>query len=350
MNKVYLNQINTAVPDYNIHQKFIEFAPLLLTDKREHDLFIRMANRAEIDCRYSFFQPDDDCAKLDTKGFYTLNKFPSMQARMAFYEQHAFTLAKRALDSVDMIKITHLIFTTCTGFYAPGIDLQIVRHYKLCPSVERTTIGFMGCFAAINALKLSNHIVRSIKNARVLIVNLELCTLHLQNVNDLEKLLSFLIFADGCAASVVSAEPKGLAFKNFHSTFVSGTPGHITWHIGNSGFEMVLKGEVPHEIAAALPDIAETILAGKKTSEIDYWAIHPGGRTILDAVQTGLELDKNALHVSRNILRRYGNMSSASLMFVLEYMMNKALPSGAGCALAFGPGLTVESMLFEKEY
>lgn len=349
MNKVYLNHISTAVPDYDIHQKFTEFVPSLLKDKRQRDLFSRMAGRADIEHRYSFLRPDDNPAKLDAQGFYSAEKFPSTQTRMAFYEDHAFTLAKRALDKLELENITHLIFTTCTGFYAPGIDLQIVQHYKLNPSVERTTIGFMGCYAAVNALKLANHIVRSESTARVLIVNLELCTLHMQKSESLEEMLSFLIFSDGCAASIISAEPQGLCLKSFYSTFLSDTPGHITWHIGDSGFDMVLKGEVPHEIALALPENAAELLAGNASEDIQYWAVHPGGRTILDAVEEGFKLAPDALNISRDILRRYGNMSSATLMFVLESMLDKHQGGGMGCALAFGPGLTVESMMFEKE-
>ncbi|MDD3019884.1 MAG: type III polyketide synthase [Alphaproteobacteria bacterium] len=349
MNKVYLNKISTAVPDYDIHQKFVEFAPLLLKEKRQRDLFDRMANRADIEHRYSFFQPNDDPARLDAQGFYDAGNFPSTKTRMEFYEDHAFILARRALDNLDLENITHLIFTSCTGFYAPGIDLQIVRYYELNPSIERTAIGFMGCHAAVNALKLARHIVRSENTARVLIVNLELCTLHLQNVSSLEQTLSFLLFADGCAASIVSAEPEGLALNSFHSTLISDTPEYITWHIGDSGFDMALKGEVPYEIAASIPENMKELLNGKRPEEIKYWAIHPGGRSILDAVEKGFKLDTQALNFSRDILRRYGNMSSASLMFVLKSFMDTDPPPGIGCGMAFGPGLTVESMVFEQE-
>lgn len=349
MNKVYLNKISTAVPDYDIHRKFVEFAHLLLKEERQRDLFDRMASRTEIEHRYSFLQPSDDPAALDAQGFYTSDNFPSTETRMKFYENHAFILARKALDNLDLEGITHLIFTTCTGFYAPGIDLQIVRDYKLNSAIERTAIGFMGCHAAVNALKMAKHIARSENTARVLIVNLELCTLHMQNVNSLEQMLSFLLFADGCAAGIVSAVPQGAALNSFYSTFISDTPDYITWRIGNFGFDMALKGEVPHEIAAAIPKNMKALLNGRRPEEIKYWAIHPGGRSILDAVEKGFKLDTEALNFSRDILRRYGNMSSAGIMFVLKSLMDTDPPPGIGCGMAFGPGLTVESMMFEME-
>jgi predicted naringenin-chalcone synthase len=347
MTQAYINQIETAVPDFDVHRKFIDFAPQLLTSTRDQNLFARMAARADIEHRYSFLPPAAESSQLDAENFYSLERFPSTQARMAFYKDHAFDLAGRALKGMDVQDCTHLIITTCTGFYAPGLDWQIVNHFGLRPDVERTTVGFMGCHAAISALRLANHIVRSREDARVLIVNLELCTLHMQRVDDLEKILFFLIFADGCAACIVSAAPQGLALKNFHSTLLGNTPDYIMWHVGNEGFEMELKGEVPGAISAALSAHGEGLLEGQGAENIDYWAVHPGGRSILDAVNEGLNLEQDALRFSRDILRRYGNMSSATVMFVLQNILREAAAPAKGCAMAFGPGLTVESMLFQ---
>src|ERR1700681_3743067 len=214
MAEAYLNQIATAVPDHDVHRKFVDYAPFLLSEERHRNLLRRMSSRAEIDHRYSFLKPHPDVMGLDADYFYRRGAFPDTQTRMRFYEHHAFTLAKRALDQLNFAEhkdsITHLILTTCTGFYAPGIDLQVVEHYGLNPSVERTIIGFMGCYAGLNALKLARHIVRSEPTSKVAILNLELCTIHLQEKDDLEQILSFLIFADGCAASLISAEPVGI--------------------------------------------------------------------------------------------------------------------------------------------
>lgn len=346
MRSAYLNAIATAVPDYDIHEKFVQYGPNLLPDKRASNLFRRMASRAQIDHRYSFLQPHPDEDKLDTDGFYHADRFPSTEQRMAFYERHAFTLAQRALDQLNLDGVTHLIVTTCTGFYAPGLDFQIVNHYGLSPQVERTTVGFMGCFAALNALKLARHIVRSEQHAKVLVLNLELCTLHLKSTGTLEEMLSFLIFSDGCAASIVSAQTTGMELQSFGTTVLPESSELITWRIGDLGFDMHLSGQVPATIAASLPRALDAMLDGCTRSDIRHWAIHPGGRTVLDAVRDGAGLEESQLEASREVLRRYGNMSSATVMFVLREIMDKPQRPGPGLAMAFGPGLTVESLRF----
>src|SRR5690606_4712743 len=176
----WLNAIATALPPHEVHQKFLQYCPQLLTDDRSRRLFQRMAARAGVERRYSFLEPHPDPEQLDRQGFYRAGHFPDTRRRMAFYEDHAFALARNAIDRLELGDITHLVITTCTGFYAPGLDHQIIEHYKLSPAVERNTLGFMGCYAAINALKLARHLLRSDASARVLVLNLELCTLHLQ--------------------------------------------------------------------------------------------------------------------------------------------------------------------------
>ncbi len=348
---VYINKIATAVPDHDVHRKFIEFAPSLLKNERERSLLKRMADKAQIEHRYSFLRPHPEGKGFDADGFYRPGAFPDTQKRMRFYEQHALGLAIRTLDQINFAEhkdsITHVIITTCTGFYAPGLDIQLIKHYGLQSSVERTVIGFMGCNAALNALKLSRHIVRSAPSAKVAIINLELCTLHLQETDRLEQLLSFLIFADGCSASLVSATPIGIELQDFTSTIMPNSVDQITWHIGGLGFDMVLMGKVPSTIMQGIPGNLESILCGQKPENIEHWAVHPGGRTILDAVQKSIGLPPEMLRQSRDILGRFGNMSSATVMFVLKEMLDPGVKAGRGCAMAFGPGITAESMLFQ---
>ncbi|MGO3056187.1 type III polyketide synthase [Halomonas sp. AOP43-A1-21] len=346
MNPTYINSIACAVPDFDIHSKFVDYAPRLLPDMRSVKVFQRMAERSQIEHRYSFLQPHVDDDKLDAADFYQNEAFPSTQARMKFYERFAFILAKRTLDQLDLTGTTHLITTTCTGFYAPGLDFQLIKHYGLPAGIERTTVGFMGCYAAINALKLARHIVRSEPHAKVLLLNLELCTLHLKPAGTLEEILSFAIFSDGCAASIVSANPVGLEIQSFNSDVLPETEALITWYIGDQGFDMHLSGKVPGAIANNLPLVMNTLLDGATHSDIALWAIHPGGRTVLDAVRAGAELEERALIESREVLRKFGNMSSATIMFVLQEMLNNPKKTGPGLAMAFGPGLTVESMRF----
>lgn len=350
--KAYINQIATAVPAHDVHDKFVDYAPNLLSRPRDRALFRRMAERAGIEHRHCVFAPSIRADELDSEGFYKTKDYPGTKTRMRAYERHALPLALTAIDQLDMARrgpeITHVIVTSCTGFYAPGLDIQIVRHYGLSPSVERSIVGFMGCYAAMNALKLARHIVRSDADAGVLIVNLELCTLHLRDTDDLETILSYLIFADGCAASFVSAQPSGIELQSFHSTLLEDSAEEIRWHIGDEGFEMFLSGRVPACIAQQLPTQIDRIVGERDRESIAHWAVHPGGRSVLDAVEQALALPPEALADSREILRAYGNMSSATIMFVLKRMLERG-EAGRGCALAFGPGLTSESLIFHIE-
>lgn len=350
MTPVHINRIATAVPPHDVHRKFLDYAPSMLPEPRARRLFQRMAERAQIEHRYSFLAPDPDAAKLDATGFFRRGAFPDTAARMAFYERHAPALAQACLDRLDLgglaAGVTHLLVTSCTGFYAPGLDLQIATALGLGPGVERTMIGFMGCQAAIPALKLATHIVRGQPRARVLTVSLELCTIHLQETDELESLLTFVLFADGCAASLVSAEPQGIEIRGFRSAVLPGSSDQITWRIGRAGFLMWLDGAVPATIAKGLPDQVRPLLDGREPAEIALWAVHPGGRSVLDAVEDSLRLPPAALDTSRGVLRDHGNMSSPTVMFVLSRFLGHAAPGEEGCALAFGPGLTAEAMRF----
>lgn len=351
MTTAYINRIATAVPEHDVHHAFVRFAGTLLDDRRRK-LFERMADRAQITHRWSSLTPasNPDGPSVDAAGFFSRGQFPSTADRMRHYEKIAPPLAARAVDGLglgsDARLVTHVIVTTCTGFSAPGIDLELIERCGLNPSVERTVVGFMGCYAALNGLKLARHIVRSEPKARVLMVSLELCTLHLQETDDLEQVLSFLVFGDGCAAALITAEPQGLALDRFRSVLVPETSGLITWRIRELGFDMFLSGQVPGAIAHGLKLSADEILAGRKPEAIDLWAVHPGGRSVLDAVETALSLGPKALAVSRDVLKHYGNMSSATIMFVLQRMLAGNRPGAQGCAMAFGPGLTAETMLF----
>ena len=353
MPTAYVNRIATAVPPNDVHAGFVEYAAgQLHGDPRGARLFRRMSEMGGIEHRHSFLQAPADVTQreLDTEGFYKRGDFPSTAARMRFFERHAPILAKEAVDKLelgeDRAKITHLIVTCCTGMSAPGVDLQIAALCGLPSTIERTMIGFMGCYAAINGLKTARHVVRSEPDAKVLVLNLELCTLHFKESTDLEEILSFYLFADGCAASLVTAEPKGIGLDRFHAMLAPETEGLITWNVGDSGFDMLLSGKVPGAIRDALCGKADEILEGVPVEEIDLWAVHPGGKSVLDAVQSALELAPDALWASREVLRDHGNMSSPTVVFVLKRLLESATPGASGCAMAFGPGLVAETMRF----
>ncbi len=352
--QAWLNRIGTAVPPHDIHAEFVDFARTTALDGRTAALFDRMAMLADIEHRYAIFAPGPKPRDriLDAEGFYRRGAFPSTAARMVRFEAAAPELVTRAIAALDVTEeraaITHLVVASCTGFVAPGLDFQILRAARLTESVERTMVGFMGCFAAVNALKLAHHIVRSEPHAKVLVVNLELSSLHLQEDWRIEKLLSFLLFGDGASACLVSAEPVGLALGDFRAAVIPKSAELITWHIRDRGFEMHLSGQVPGRIRRWLPDHGPALLGRRTLDEIRLWAVHAGGRSILDAVQSGLALPADALVHSRAVLRSFGNMSSATLMFVLDRILRSATSVGDGMAMAFGPGLTVETFAFHR--
>ncbi|MDY0870704.1 type III polyketide synthase [Dongia rigui] len=354
--KAHINRIGVAVPAHDVHDGFLAHARALLDNERTARLFDRAARRSGIAHRFSHMPVAEAGAPaVDATGFYRYGDFPTTAQRMEQYVPQALTLAEQAIAKLELGKdiaaVTHLIVASCTGFSAPGLDLQLVWRLGLSPQVERQLIGFMGCSAAIPALRAAHHIVRAQPDARVLVVNVEICTLHFQATADLETMLSFLLFGDGCAAALVTAEAQGIALEDFRSVIIPQTDDLITWTIGDQGFEMFLSGQVPGRITQALRQEAGRsddggILRGEGTQSIDLWAVHAGGRSILDAVEVGLALPSAALEHSRAILNDFGNMSSATIMFVLQRMLQTARQKERGMAMAFGPGMVAETARF----
>lgn len=349
----YINAIGTAVPSHDIHQPFLAWAEARLASDGERTLFRRMSRRSGISHRWSVLpQPGGSGSPIDPGGFYACDPFPPTSARMQLYGRAAPELAMQAVQSLmqraDMGGITHLVVASCTGFVAPGVDQIIARQLGLSPSVERLLVGYMGCYAAVAALRSARHIVRSDPEARVLTICVELSSLHLQPYDRLETLLAALQFGDGAAAALVTAEPLGMRIDAPFALTLPDSGELIQWHIGDHGFSMLLSGEVPGRIAAALAEPeTQAVLCPFGVEQADGWAVHAGGRSILDAVAHGLGLDDHALDDSRAILDAYGNMSSATLMFVLARMLEHRVPH-RGVALAFGPGLAAEGFGFSR--
>ena len=343
----HIHAIGTAVPDHEVHQAFVAWAGHQLAGTREEALFRRMAARSGISRRYSVLPLAEDGSVVGDGGFYEDGPTQPTSRRMQVYAREAPELALKAIEmlaeKVGVQGITHLVVASCTGFVAPGVDQIIAARLGLGEHVERTLVGFMGCYAAVAALRVAHHIARAEPDARILVVMVELSTLHLQNSAAIEPLLAMLQFADGAAAALVSAEPKGISIGDFLATMLPDSDELIRWTIGDTGFEMTLSGEVPARITHAL---GNTPLL-PRGDEADAWAVHPGGRSILDAVEAGLGLQPSALDASRDVLDRYGNMSSATLMFVLEQLM-EGTPVENGVALAFGPGVVAEGFRFRS--
>jgi alpha-pyrone synthase len=347
----YLNAIGTAVPDHDIHAAFIGWAEDQL-DSRKQPLFSRMAGRSGIAHRWSVLpRAPGGGSPIEPGGFYASDPLPPTSARMALYAEAAPVLAMKAVAALGNAfapeTITHLVVASCTGFTAPGVDQMIAAELGLPPGVERLLVGFMGCYAAVTALRAARHIVRSEPDARVLVVTVELCSLHLRPMDEIEPLLAGLLFGDGAAAALVSGVPEGIMLGAGFSATLDRSENLITWTIGDQGFAMGLSGEVPGRIAAALADdvTRDRLTGGRAPGAIDHWAVHAGGRSILDAVEHGLGLPPEALADSRDVLHDFGNMSSSTLMFVLARALRRGV-TGPGIALAFGPGLAAEGFAF----
>ncbi len=348
MSQAYLNGIGTALPSHEAHAAFLGWAESRIEDRRDRALFRRMASRSGIERRWTVLPPAPDSDQTGPGGFYEPDPMPPTSARMAVYAKAAPDLCVAAVDALGRPDgITHLVLASCTGFIAPGIDQIVARQLGLAPTVERTLIGFMGCYAAVSALRTAHHIVRSEPHARVLVITVELCTLHLQPDTALEPILAMLLFGDGAAAALVSADPHGLALSDPFATTLPDSEELIGWTIGDTGFAMHLSGAVPAKIGEALTDPAFLERIGD-VAAIDGWAVHAGGRTVLDAVEQGFALAPEALAPSRDVLRDCGNMSSATLMFVFDRILRSRRRIDNGLAIAFGPGLAAEGLRFRS--
>ena len=332
------------VPSHDIHAAFAGWAEGQLAT-RERAVFDRMAARSAIAHRWSVLPKGR--SPVDVGGFYDSGRMPPTSARMDLYARAAPDLALAAIGKLGPLgNITHVVVASCTGFTAPGIDQILCERLGLRGSTERLMIGFMGCYAGVTALKAARTIVRSEPSARVLVVAVELSTLHLQSTTELEPLLAMLQFADGAAAALVEAAGAGFELDRPFAATLPETRDLIRWGIGDTGFAMHLSGEVPRRIGDALADAATAtrLTGGIDIAQIDGWAVHAGGRSILDAVERGLGLPSEALAASRTVLHDFGNMSSATLLFALGRLWD-ARPNH-GVALAFGPGLAAEGLTF----
>lgn len=259
-------------------------------------------------------------------------------------------------------EITHLITVSCTGMYAPGLDIDITTALNLSTTVQRTCINFMGCYAVFNALKCAEAICQANPTAKVLIVSVELCTLHFQKVDSIDNLISSAIFSDGAGALLIqstqsfqSAQYKALLLKDFYCDILVQGSKEMTWDIGNNGFDIILSTYVPNLINGGIKDFITKLFKKNNMNfkECNHFAIHPGGKKILEACEVALEISSENLIPSYNILRRCGNMSSATIIFVLKEIwdtLNSQHHDETIFSCAFGPGLTLESMLLKTMY
>jgi predicted naringenin-chalcone synthase len=286
---------------------------------------------------------------------------PGTKQRMTLYKEWSAKLAIAAASELfretgtDPLAVTRLITISCTGFSAPNFDHELVLSLGLSPQIKRTHIGFMGCAAAVIGFTSAFEALRSAHGAEgtVLLVAVELCSLHLQTNPTRDNILANMIFADGCGAALFASDavrPAKARLVETRSTLFPDSREFMGWEIGNHGFEMKLSSELPEIIATQAVPAVRAIMRnmGLEPEGIRHWALHPGGRAILDALHSGLALTDDQVAPSRAVLERYGNMSSASILFVLKevFLRSRLQPDDWLCAIAFGPGLTMELALF----
>lgn len=363
---VCIHHISTEVPEFIYSQSFARDCMSSWSKvPRTQRIIQALHDRSGIDTRHSAcgdFLPGRE-PELYKPGLDGIPLSPGTGDRNDLYGRAArdlaVKLARKTLDNAEGFTaedITHVIFVSCTGFVCPGPDYHIIRALGLSPHVQRYTLGFMGCCAAFPGLRMAAQFCEADPNAVVLVMCLELCTLHLQIDERPDSLLANSLFADGAAAAIVSARkpvPGRPAFivRDFHTTLIPSGERDMAWTIGNEGFNMVLSSYIPDIIGSNIKQMLGDALRAKGMAldDIQEWAVHPGGRAILDRVEESLGLSPDALNASREILRGYGNMSSATVLFVLKELLESADSERALTgAMAFGPGLTVETAVFER--
>lgn len=361
---VFIENISTLVPEHSFGQEFLRerMKEYVGSERSTRSIIHRIYNNSGIEKRHTvindfrknghdpfFFGKD---GSLDTPSTGSRNKLYTVHAKKMFTE-----LARKLLEeNSDTRKedITHVITVSCTGFFAPEPAFEIVKNLELDPSTQRFHLGFMGCFAAFPALKMAKSFCESDPKAKVMVICLELCSLHLQDSEATDNLISASVFADGTSGAIVSSEnPAGSGFRmdGFAGSIAKNSEEDMAWTIGDTGFDMVLSTYVPEIIQSNLKTAILPLFKNydRELKDIRYWAIHPGGRAILDKIEKNFNLKKEQLEAPRAVLNEFGNMSSATILFVLKYLLEKQ--SGKDettLAMAFGPGLTIESGLLTK--
>ncbi len=351
--------IGTAVPEYrHEQQKIFEFmSRVYAINEVEKRKLKFLYNLSGIQTRYSVLK--DYSLPANEWDFFTatenLEPFPSIEKRLKGFRDHAAPLSLKAIEEClrhhkDQ-NITHLITVSCTGMSAPGLDLELMELLNLPATTWRTSINFMGCYAAIHALKLADIICKSDSKANVLIVCIELCTLHFQKNYTADNIASSIIFSDGAAAVLVTGDNHvaGMRIDHFYSSVSLKNKQEMVWEIASSGFLLTLSGYIPELIEEDFNYFVNDALHGTnlKKEDITHWCIHPGGKKILEAVHKSLQFTNGQLQNCYDVLNEYGNMSSPTILFVLKKIMTELDKDQRNniFGAAFGPGLTMETFV-----
>jgi predicted naringenin-chalcone synthase len=354
--------IATSVPEYQYSQAdIVDFiAHNYKLEEAEKRKLSFLYNTSGTQFRYAVIE--DLKNKTVNTNFYNSSTSPSLEERMKMYNKHAAPLCSKTIkecikDKITTIEITHLITVSCTGMSAPGLDLQIVKQMNLPSTINRTSINFMGCYAAIHALKMADGIIASNEKANVVIVCLEFCSLHFQYENTIDNIRASMLFGDGCGALLVqknNSPTKGFVLQNFYSQIAIKGEKDMAWELSGSGFLMKLTSYVTDLIEEDFEQLVSNALAQNnlQQEDITHWCIHPGGKKILEAIEKSLSISKIDLEHSYSVLKNYGNMSSPTVLFVLQQILqqlNAPVTNNKIFGAAFGPGLTMETFLVTYE-
>ena len=358
-----LHGIGTAVPSRRLSQAdAVQVAYRINADTPEQArLMTRIYQKTKVLSRGSvLLEKDGDNGRIQERLSFYGAESPGTAERMQAFDDYAGGLAleaaAKALSDGDISSaaITHLVTVSCTGFQSPGVDLFLIEKLALAPSVQRTHIGFMGCHGAMNGLRVAHAFAEMDPQAVVLLCAVELCSLHMAYGWHPEKVVANALFADGAAAVVASANPslshQSLALRRSGSMVIPNSADLMHWEIGDHGFAMGLSPLVPETVGAALlPWLRDWLKEQAIPLEaVTSWAVHPGGPKILSTCSEVLSLEPNRLLDSRAVLQDHGNMSSATILFILERLRRRST-AGLCLALAFGPGLTAEVALFDRQ-
>jgi predicted naringenin-chalcone synthase len=262
---------------------------------------------------------------------------------------HAAARAALKAAGVEPEEIGQLVTVSCTGFAAPGFDIALVRSLGLGQSTGRTHVGFMGCHGALNGLRVADSMIKAGLSRRVLLSATEICSVHFQYGWDPDRVVGNSLFSDGAGALVLGPGARETSWRlaSSRSWIFPDSEHALTWHIGDHGFLMQLSAQVPGLIHRHLRPSLEPWLAahGLTLESVGSWAVHPGGPRVLGAVTEALGLPASALQVSRDVLAEHGNMSSPTVLFIID-RLRRAGATLPCVALGFGPGLNAEAALF----
>lgn len=350
--------IATQVPKYAYAQTEIMtyMQGLYPQDKEINRKLKVLYGRSRIEQRHSVLS--DFRVKDPNPRLFLNEETPGLSQRLAIYQEEAIQLATLAASEAMSGKcvpgeITNIIAVSCTGLFAPGLEFQLIKSLGLSNTVERHPINFVGCYASVPALHLANLICQSNPKAKVLLVSVELCTLHMQAETDRDTLTANAIFSDGCAACLIfGAEADGpvhgLELGQHVSEVHPKGETDMTWIPAEKGFLMRLSSYIPLIIQDEIRDYVLRAVAQMELTKDDIqWAFHPGGAQIIDKIQQALELPPEDVALSEKVLREHGNMSSSTVLYMLKAILEKPGDRSHVFCSAFGPGLTFESIFLE---